>query len=112
MFSKIVFSACFILIILVQTGSAAIDFGHVPLCVGKQLLTEKGFYLSQTLGIARITPQAEIPFILSYKSTNEETGIFGKGWRSNLLESSVSGDLWHTPWGEVIKNLSLNNNLK
>lgn len=103
MFSKIVFSACFILIILVQTGSAAIDFGHVPLCVGKQLLTEKGFYLSQTLGIARITPQAEIPFILSYKSTNEETGIFGKGWRSNLLESSVSGDLWHTPWGEVIK---------
>ena len=65
MFSKIVFSACFILIILVQTGSAAIDFGRVPLCVGKQLLTEKGFYLSQTLGIARITPQAEIPFILA-----------------------------------------------
>ena len=88
--------------------AATLDFGRAPLCAGKKLLAEDGFYLSQWLGIAKITPAAQIPFVLSYKSTNREKGIFGYGWYSNFLESRVSGDLWYSPWGEVIK-LSDNN---
>ena len=102
MLSKTLSSVC-MLFLMFQTLFAGIDFGTLPLCAGKHLLTEKGFCFFQTLGTARFTAQAEIPVLLSYKSTNEKTGIFGKGWRSHLLESSLSGDLWNTPWGETVK---------
>lgn len=103
MFSKIFSIAWIIVVSFSASYGASINFGREPLHMGKQLFAEDSYYVNRSLGVARFTPEAEIPFLLSYKSNRKERGIFGSGWYSPLLESRLGGDMWDTPWGEKIK---------
>ena len=84
-----------------------LDFAHRPLLAGKASLTSDGFEVTRTLGVAAFAPELRLPVELVYDSSRESSGLFGFGWRSPQLESSVrwekDGLLWTTPWGERMK---------
>lgn len=101
--TKVLFVYLFFVILAFSANAASIDFESGPVRVGKQLLTENAYYVRRSLGMAKFSPEAEIPIFLVYKSDNKESGLFGAGWSSPFLESSMEGDLWHTPWGETIQ---------
>lgn len=87
-----------------------IDFRSKPLSAGKALLSENGFQISRTIGIANFSPELRIPIQLIYNSASEKSGVLGFGWSSPQLESSAyyekDGVLWTAPWGEKIKFFS------
>lgn len=79
-----------------------------PLLAGKARLVEPaGFVVSRTLGSAAFAPEFMPIIELVYDSSVEKTGLFGRGWRSPQLESSLKWDkdgvLWFTPTGGRIK---------
>lgn len=83
------------------------DFRVRPLLAGKASLTEPGFTVRRDLGVLNIAPELRIPVELVYSSANGSSGMFGFGWCSPQLESSVrwerGGLTWTSPWGEVIR---------
>ena len=88
-------------------ASEPLSFAHRSLLAGKASLTSHGFEVTRTLGVAAFAPEMRLPIEIVYDSANEASGIFGHGWRSLQLESSVAwnkdGLLWVSPWGERIK---------
>ena len=84
-----------------------VNFVSKPLSAGKALLTENGYGLSKTIGVANFSPELRLPIQLVYRSSSLQTGLFGYGWSSPQLESSAvpqrDGVLWTTPWGEKIR---------
>ena len=83
------------------------DFRTRPLLAGKASLTEPGFTVRRDLGVANVAPELRIPVELVYSSASSSSGMFGFGWRSPQLESSVrwerGGLTWDAPWGERIR---------
>ena len=63
--------------------------------------------MKRTLGTAAFAPELMIPIELVYSSSSENSGVFGYGWSSPQLESSLKWDkdglLWRSPWGESVK---------
>jgi RHS repeat-associated protein len=78
-----------------------------PLTAGLVSLTDAGYVVSRTLGEAAFAPELALPVQLVYDSSLDQSGIFGYGWRSPQLESTVrpepSGVVWTAPWGEKIR---------
>jgi len=104
-----VFVLCVVLCCSAFSGFAGdqVSFVSKPLAAGKALLTEDGYALSKTLGVANFSPEVRLPIQLVYTSSSRQSGPFGYGWRSPQLESSAvpqrDGVLWTTPWGEKIR---------
>lgn len=100
---------CFLLS-LATTGLLAresVNFVSQPLTAGRASLAGDGYILSRTLGEAAFSPELRFPVQLIYDSSSDKGGLFGYGWRSPQLESSVVPDrntvVWVTPWGEKIQ---------
>ena len=100
---------CFLLS-LATTGLLArepVNFVSQPLTAGRASLTGDGYILSRTLGEAAFSPELRLPVQLIYDSSSDKSGLFGYGWRSPQLESSVVPErnavVWVTPWGEKIQ---------
>lgn len=68
----------------------ALDFASHPLLAGRANLTGEGFTVSRTLGVARFSPELQLPIELVYRSASERTGAFGFAWYSPQLESSLA----------------------
>ena len=87
--------------------SKTVSFSHQPLLAGKASLTDNGFEVKRTLGTAAFAPELMMPIELVYSSSSENSGVFGYGWSSPQLESSLKWDkdglLWRSPWGENVK---------
>ena len=87
--------------------SNSVPFSHQPLLAGKASLTDNGFEVKRTLGTVAFAPELTMPIELVYSSSSENSGVFGYGWNSPQLESSLKWDkdglLWKSPWGENIK---------
>ena len=101
-FAVLAFSAIF-----VAEASEGVSFLFKPLLAGRASLTESGFVEMRSLGTASFAPELRLPVELVYRSASEETGMFGRGWSSPQLESTVKWDkdglLWTAPWGERMK---------
>ncbi|MDY5597322.1 MAG: hypothetical protein SPG40_07480, partial [Kiritimatiellia bacterium] len=94
-------------VIPLRSAADAPDFRTRPLLAGKASLTEPGFTVRRDLGVLNVAPELRIPVELVYSSANASSGMFGFGWRSPQLESSVrwerGGLTWDAPWGERIR---------
>ena len=84
-----------------------VEFHSRPLLAGKASLESGGFVVSRTLGVAAFAPELRIPVEIAYDSSSAASGIFGHGWHSPQLESSLKWDadglVWVSPWGETMK---------
>ena len=104
---KVVLPVVFGLVFGSVHAAEGVSFAHRPLLAGKASLTSPGFEVTRTLGVAAFAPELRLPVELVYDSSRESSGLFGFGWRSPQLESSVrwekDGLLWTTPWGERMK---------
>ena len=84
-----------------------VDFHSRPLLAGKASLERGGFIVSRTLGVAAFAPELRFPVEIAYDSVSAKSGIFGHGWHSPQLESSLKWDadglVWVSPWGETMK---------
>ena len=89
---------------LLAIGGNAISFVGNPMLAGRASLTENGFVVTRTIGVANFSPEIRIPVQINYESSSERKGIFGYGWRSPQLESRAyfgkGGVRWTTPWNQ------------
>ena len=67
---------------LLAVGNNAISFAGNPMLAGRASLTENGFVVTRTIGVANFSPEFRIPVQINYESSSERKGIFGYGWRS------------------------------
>ena len=92
---------------LLAAGGGGLSFAARPVLAGRASLTENGFVVSRTLGVANFSPELRMPVQLAYESSSERSGIFGYGWRSPQLESGAhfakDGVHWTTPWGQELR---------
>ena len=126
MFSDSIFKECvmvkrlslpvvFAVSALTAMGGNALSFAGNPMLAGRASLTENGFVVTRTMGVANFSPDFQIPVQVTYESSSERKGIFGYGWRSPQLESrawfakggahwttqviaAVSADTWSRSW--------------
>ena len=104
----------FLIIFLTISYSAAanLNFSATPLLAGKRVISDNSLSYSVTFGVAKFAPQGQLPLILTYCSKYEKNGILGGAWSIPLIERSVSGNIWTTPWGEVIDLKNNNHRFK
>ncbi|MBQ6473469.1 MAG: RHS repeat protein [Victivallales bacterium] len=85
-------------------GNEALSFAEHPMLAGRAALTENGFAVMRTIGVANFSPEFTIPVQIIYESSSERKGLFGYGWRSPQLESRAyfakGGVRWTTPWNQ------------
>ena len=88
-------------------GADGVKFSYRQLCAGRDSLENSGFVVTRTLGVAAFSPELCFPVEIVYDSSRVESGIFGYGWYSPQIESSLNWDgdglVWISPWGEVMK---------
>ena len=91
---------------LLALDGNVLSFAIRPMLAGHASLTENGFVVSRTIGIANFSPEFRIPVQIMYESSSERRGIFGYGWRSPQLESKAyfakDGVHWTTPWNQEL----------
>ena len=93
-------------------GRDNVNFNYSPRpgLAGYALLSEDGYLVNQSIGVANFSPELRLPVQLVYSSASDRSGLFGHGWHCPQLESSVSpekeGLTWTTPWGEQISFIS------
>ena len=89
---------------LLAVGNNAISFAGNPMLAGRASLTENGFVVTRTIGVANFSPEFRIPVQIIYESFSERKGVFGYGCRSPQLESRAyfakGGVRWTTPWNQ------------
>ena len=62
---------------LLAIGNNAISFAGNPMSAGRASLTENGFVVTHTVGVANFSPEFRTPVQIHYESFRERKGIFG-----------------------------------